>query len=600
MAIQLGGVISGMDTDDIIRQLLDIEAANKTKLEKKKETVQGTKDLFGELDTKLLAFKAESDKLLESSTFRKRTVASSNTDSATATVTDGAAIGVFNITVDNKATQSRRQSSAVVSLSESVRSTSPVTASTNAVDLTKSFAAAGFDSTLNTASTVSITTSAGVYNSAALSTYGSVQNFLDEINASAAGVRMWYDSANDRFNLEVKNNLVTTIDDLQDTVGNFFSEVNIATGNPAGGVNQAGLNTGAKLKDLNTDVAIASGSGSFKINGASINYNTATDTLQNLIDRINSSQSSTGVVAFYDQSLDKLVLSRQTEGPQQIDIDVTNDTQGVMGANGLKISSAATTAGDQAVFFINGNMITSDSNTYTFNGVTINLTGDGDADNTEDVGAGDASTTITVTQDTSSVSTAVKAWVDAYNEIVGFYETNARYDSSSKTAGKLFGDSLVNSVDAKMKRLLFQSQPQLVDTHELLAQLGIQLGDYDTDEANKLVVDDAKLTDAIASNPSAFEELFGRSRTGGLIKNAGIAYDVSDYIKELTKFNGLIDVKEQYFTDQITGIDDRIFNEEDRLATQEATLRRQFSTMEQALAKLNAEGASISQQLSRL
>lgn len=609
MPIQIGGIVSGIDTDAIIQKLLEFDARTKQTLETKKTDVQSVKDLFATFDTQLSSFKTEADRLLLSSTFQKRGVTTSDSNVITATVADGAAPGVYSISVDNKATQSIRQSSAKISLSESLRSSSPVTAGTSPVDLNKAFASAGFDSSLVAASQIRIETSLGTYtsNAGGLSTYGTVQSFLDEINASAAGVRMWYDSSNDRFNLEIKNNTAATFQGvgLQELAGNFFTEINMSTGDPAMDIDESGLDVNATLVNLDTDTAITAGTGSFTINGTTISYDTSADTFQGLITRINNAQGSTGVTAFYDQTLDRLVLTRQTEGPQQIDIDTAADTRGVMTGGGLKISTAATSAGQQAKIFINEadgstSVISSDSNTFTFNGITINIKGDGDNDSVQDVVATDQRAVVTVTTDTASVVTAVKSFVDAFNNISQFYKDNARYDAATKKAGKLFGDSLVNSVETHLKRMLFQPQTALVDTHELLAQLGIQLGKFNTPDANRLVVDETKLTAAIASNPVAVEQIFGRSTTGGSVKNAGVAYDISNYIKDVTKFQGLIDIKENFFTSQITDIDDRIFREDERIERIEATLRRQFNAMEIAVSKSNAVGASLTQQLNRL
>ena len=62
----------------------------------------------------------------------------------------------------------------------------------------------------------------------------------------------------------------------------------------------------------------------------------------------------------------------------------------------------------------------------------------------------------------------------------------------------------------------------------------------------------------------------------------------------------MVDVKEGFFDDQIEAVDDRIAREEDRLDRIETSLRRKFGTMEVMMSKLNASGAALSQQLSRL
>lgn len=625
MPIQIGGIVSGLDIESVIQQLLEVDARIKTKLETKKTDTESIKDLFGTFNTRMLALKTESDNLLLSSTFQKRSATSTDANIVSATVTDGAAPGTYNIVVDNLATASTRTSTAKINTNRSRRSTSAVSPGTSPVDLTKSFAdnvSAGLlPSTLAAGSTITLDSDGDTnYTSSALSSYASIQAFLDEINAfdfdSGAGaqnhVNAYYDSTTDRFVVERKNSTAGTLTLTESVADGFFTSTNITTGAIGAGVNEAGLNAKALLKNLNTDTAIASGvSSSFTLNGVTITYNTDTDTLQNLIDRINNANASTGVTAFYDQSIDRLTLRRTSEGPQTISIGGT-DTAGLLSGASPRFKMTNTTGftnGEQAKFFINEStdlatttLITSDSNSYTFNGISITLKRDGNNSGSANITTApvDPTATITVTQDTASVSTAVKAFVTAYNDLAQFYTDNASYDPATESGGKLFGDSLLSSVDSRIKRILFQQQPALVDTHELLAQIGVRLGAFDTPDANRLVVDETKLTNAIASNANAVEQLFGRSTVNGTIKNAGIAFDLSNYITDVTKFQGLLDIRETTLTDQITDIDERIAAEDDRLERLESSLRRQFSAMETALAKLNAEGSSVVQQLSRL
>lgn len=634
MTIQLGGLVSGLDTDTVIQQLLDVDSRIKKNLEKRKTGFQEKKDLFDTFNTKLLSFKTQSDAMLLSGTFQKRSAASTDNNIVSASVADGAAPGTYSILIDNLATSSTRQSTAKINTNLSRRSTSAVSPGTTPVDLTDSFAnnitRGLLPSTLNPATTVTVDSDGDTnFTSAALSTYSSVQSFLDAINNfdydSAAGtqshVNAYYDSTNDRFVIERKNNAGAGALSIQDSAMStgFFTNVGLMTSAESPGpvaiaTNASGLNVNALLKNLNTDTAVASGqNSSFKLNGVSISYNTDTDTLQNLIDRINNNTATTGVVAFYDQSIDRLSFRRTSEGPQTITLDTTAiDTAFLFSGATPRLkmtTSTGFTNGEQAKFFINettdlasATLITADSNTYTFNGITINLKRDGNNSGTANITTApvDPSATVTVTQDVASVSTVIKSFVTAYNDIAQFYVDNASFDQATKKGKKLFGDSLLGSVDSKLKRLLFQPQSSLTSTHQLLAQLGIQLGDFNSEDKNKLVVDDTQLNSAIASNAPAVEQLFGRSTTGSLIKNAGIAYDISNYITELTKFKGLVDIREDGITTQITDVDKSIAREDDRLTKMETSLRRQFRDMETALSRINSQGASVVQQLSRL
>ncbi len=592
MAIKIGGIISGVDTDSVIQQLMAIDARGKTKLETKKKTIEDKKGIVGDMETRLNSIKSQADSLLLSSTFQKRSVSSTDTSIASATVADGATPGTYAIMIDRLATQSTNKSTAETNTNASRRSTQSVTPGTSPLDLSKSFASAGFVSTLDTSTTVTITDEmGGTYTSGMLSSYASVQNFIDEANTGMAGINVWYDSSHDRFNFERKNTPGGTITMTEDMANGLFTSTYVTQGMTA--ANETGLDSSATLDSLNTDAAV-SASGTLTINGTGIAYTVGTDTLSGLITKINNQSATTGVSAYYDQTLDKVVMSRTTEGPQSI---ILTDTGNVLA--GLKLTGA-TTVGSTALISINGDTITSDSNTYTFNGVTINLKQQGDNDGTVEGNGDDKAATLNVTQDTASVSTAIKSFVTTYNDFADFLKENSSYDSATKTAGKLFGDSLVSSIESRLKRLLFQSQSGLTSTTQLLAQLGIQLGDFNSPDANHLVVNDTKLTTAIAGNAPAVEALFGRSKSGSLIKNAGIAYDISSYVNELTKFQGLVDLRSTFLDNQIQDIDKRMSDEDTRLTRIEDSLRRQFGAMEQALAKINAQGSTVSQQLAKL
>src|SRR3990167_394500 len=273
MPIQLGGIISGVDTDDVIQKLMEVDARNKTVLETRKTNIESIKDLFATFQTKLLTLKGESDTLQLSSTFQKRSTASTDTSVVTASAADGATHGTYAILVDRLATQSSNQSTAQVNTNISRRSTIAVSPGTSPVDLTKSFAdniSAGLlPSTLDTSTTVTVTTDVAARTTAALSTFSNVQAFIDDINNNLATANFYYDSTNDRFVVERKNNAGAGTLSLANSapgaglVG-FWSAANIATGATAS--NESGLNSSATLAALNTDTAITSGTGSFKIN----------------------------------------------------------------------------------------------------------------------------------------------------------------------------------------------------------------------------------------------------------------------------------------------------------------------------------------------
>ena len=145
------------------------------------------------------------------------------------------------------------------------------------------------------------------------------------------------------------------------------------------------------------------GNGEFTINGASISYNKNTDTLKNVIDRINS--SGAGVNANYDSVQDRLVLTNKNTGSLSVTrADVTGNFLTALDA----LTGATETLGTNATVTIaginNGNPISSSSNTVTdvVAGVTFNAVKLGEA-------------TVTISQDNTKAKEAIKNMVNAYN-----------------------------------------------------------------------------------------------------------------------------------------------------------------------------------------
>lgn len=88
--------------------------------------------------------------------------------------------------------------------------------------------------------------------------------------------------------------------------------------------------------------------------------------------------------------------------------------------------------------------------------------------------------------------------------------------------------------------------------------------------------------------------------TATLTYTKGAAATLRDLIDNLTSTNGSITTAEKSLTDAIDDVDESIADMEERLALQEARLYSQFNTMESQLAKLQDQGNYLAAQLSAL
>ena len=103
MSMKLGGIVSGLDTNDLISKIMQVERQPMTLIKNRKHTYELKKDLWTEINTSLLALKTSNDKLLDVNSFKKRTATTSNDAVVTATASDAAAEATYNVTVTNLA-----------------------------------------------------------------------------------------------------------------------------------------------------------------------------------------------------------------------------------------------------------------------------------------------------------------------------------------------------------------------------------------------------------------------------------------------------------------------------------------------------------------
>ena len=93
MAIQFGGLATGMDTNAIIDQLMNIERLPIARLETDKTWMNNRLSAFTELDSKLNSFLTSIKDLGDADTLQKRSVNLSSQDYFTASVNSEALVG---------------------------------------------------------------------------------------------------------------------------------------------------------------------------------------------------------------------------------------------------------------------------------------------------------------------------------------------------------------------------------------------------------------------------------------------------------------------------------------------------------------------------
>ncbi|MFJ1469552.1 flagellar filament capping protein FliD [Massilia orientalis] len=156
--------------------------------------------------------------------------------------------------------------------------------------------------------------------------------------------------------------------------------------------------------------------------------------------------------------------------------------------NGIAVSSADTTVDD------------------VIQGVSLDLSSTG-------------STTLTVSQDKSSVTDAINGFVKAYNDLNKTIGGLTSYNADTKTGGPLQGDSAVRSIQTQLRRALGTQVEGLNSNLTNLGQIGVAF-----QKDGSLAVDSTKLNNAMSSNFSGISGLFAAV---GAASDGNITFDKS-------------------------------------------------------------------------
>lgn len=498
------GLISGLNTQDIIQKMMDAERRPLDALKIRKDNEQKRADALRDVNTRLGSLLSVLKTLNLRSTIDAKIVTTDTPSSSpllvSATANSDAALGSHTLRIETLATPTTVVSGGAATPQ----------AIGKAVTANVALATAGFGITPTTGTfsvngakiTIDDTTvlSDGVDAPGSNTVFAKIQ---DATTAAGAPVTVSFAlDANGRQNKIVLTSASTIQLGGGSDTSNFLTAVGLAGLPPATSMTSArnigGVSATANLSTAaaNLDVALGA-TGSFKINGVTISYTAATDTLNSVISRINSSAAN--VTASYDSTNDRVTLTSKATGSVLIDLeDVTGNFIAAM-----KLSAANETVGVNAHYYVDGAERYSSSNTVTdaLSGVTLNLK------------RSDPATTVTLTvgQDTDSTIAAVNNFVKQYNSTMDLIRDKTAYDANSKTGGTLLGDSGVLGVQSTLASIIAGTGVGLSSVARSLADIGITTGSVGIapGAARNLVVDSSKLTDKLLNNPSAVADAFG-------------------------------------------------------------------------------------------
>ncbi|MFL8936242.1 flagellar hook-associated protein 2 [Rossellomorea oryzaecorticis] len=368
-----------------------------------------------------------------------------------------------------------------------------------------------------------------------------------------------------------------------------------------------------KIKALKAD-------GTMEEKFTEIKFDPEKETLNSLIGKINN---QTGVTMFYDSHTKQMsVMSKNTgsnDGGPEIELEGDLFTSLNLAANNddaaLLTDADGTprgTAGTNAEFVYNGMKTERASNTFMINGFELTL-----KDTT------DTSVTFTSKPDTDKILEKVVKFVDEYNKLIEkvngeLNEKNYR-DFKPLTAeqkeameekeiemweekarsGTLRNDSVLSSAMNKMRMDLYTPVSGGTSGTDQLSQIGIKTSSNYL-ERGKLIIDEAKLREAISKDPNAIYEIFAKD--GATSGEQGIARRLRDTLKDtmdnVEKKAGKASSTNNTFAlgRLLNNTDNQIDRFEDRMIQVEDRYWRQFTAMEKAIQRANQQSMYLMQQ----
>lgn len=561
----------------LVNQFMALERRPLSSLNTKKTGLNSSLTIYSDLKTKLSDLLTAARDLSNSTTssiYNSRISSSSDESKVTASVDSNAATGAFQIRVKQLAVGASIQSTSELITKSATTSASKVAPGTGIIDVSKSFADAGFENTPDGTVTINGQTFT-------LSNYSTIQSFMDAVNTDVtANANIYYNKTEDKFTIEQKSTATDLV--ISETGTNpFFTQAKITVGTYTGN-GSTGIQSDVLLSEANFDTTLTSTtSGSFKINGVTITYNTDTDTLDKVISRINSSTAN--VNAFYDSSLDKVIIKSKATG--STDSITLLDVSGNL-LNTLKLSGATQTNGVDALFTINSSatadQIAKSTNTFTINGITYTLKNANVTDYTDN-----AYTTVTVKQDTSSIQSKITGFLDTFNAVTEYIKDKSSVNISTKTRGPLAGNTTFTFLRSQLFQKLSEQISGITSGNpDYLNEIGITI----STNLKASLSDTTKFNNAIASNSKTVEDLFNSTN--------GVAKKIETLLKPFVEASSsnrssIIDETKNVISKQITDIDTRIANMENRLSIKENLYRQQLYKMQDLLNIAVLQGSQI-------
>lgn len=624
---RITGIVSGLDTDSLVKDLTIATQLKIAKANQNKQILEWKQQDYRTILEKLFNFNktyfgSSYSKMTIGDQLSRLTATSSNNAYVTAVAGDSATAGSVYINDIISMAKAAKLSGA--------KGISPDLAFTLNTDNLASLGGTSMNVTLD-GSEKTLTFSA----SKTYSTADDVVNELNSLLEDAFGSgRVAVSAADGTLKFSAANNSILKIADS----GNAGYESLAVLGFTDTDISQNRLDLNKKLADypslFGSEPVCA-----FSINGTDFSFDNNT-TLNKIISTINS--SAAGVQIAYSNITDSFTITANETGTGSA-VEIADSTGSFL--NAILGGSGTLSAGVNAVVSLsldgstdgsNLTTITRNSNTFTINGTTYTLKG---------MAAGTAAEGVTVTSgyNADKIVDTITGFVKDYNDLLGsitdkIYEerdkdyqplTKEQKDdlsdeevetwNSKAKIGWLRNDIYLSNIASSLRSSLYAEVRNLDGDGNLkliLPDIGITTGDYT--EEGKLTIDEDKLRTALAKDTEGVIKLFNQQSSVSFslyntdankatrFQESGLFWRINDIIKTNTNAVGaksaLVDlvgnpstgyIGSYAYSERIGEIDLKIKSLKVQLEQEREYYYKKFTAMETAINSLNAQSSYL-------
>lgn len=590
MGFSLSGLGSGLDTANLVSQLMQAERLPQTKITARQQAATKQVTSWNDLRSKMQSLQTAAEALRTPAKALGSVATSSDKDAVRATATSDAVPGQYAVTVGQLASAQQQKLTGLGPLSMTVGAgrsyvlagaapasldLSAATAGVHTVQVTRGSSPATVYGTpvLSTIPTsLTLAVDGGAPRPLVLrSTHTDQADLLADLNdqlgpdavASVVGGRLQVSTRSEGSarTLQLGGDAATALG-LPTTVATGQGALLLVDG-VSKTVEPQAAGAGPRAQSLG-DSGIALTVGSSLRPGttrANVLVTTDTSTLGDLQTMLNATGSPAGAAVVAEGATNTLVLSSTGTG--------TEGKLVVQGGNPvLKGVFTETLEAKDASVTVAGLTVTRSSNTITdlVPGVTLDLSlkpADG------------LPRTITVARDSGGTVAKAKDLVDTLNLFLGKVAADTKYDVKTKTGGPLVGDSTPRS----MASTLFSRAAATPGSGEwrALSQLGIE-----TTRDGRFELKSDVLTKALAKDPDGVAKVL-----------SGFADSVASYAKATAETGGLMTSRRDGAQAEADARQKQFDAMETRLAATERRYKAQFSALETSMARLTSQRGAM-------